>query len=185
MSTAETGPAPGRATVYSAICSILHHSQLVHRNINRKVCYMDKKLQNKFHAALYDNLRSIYNVSEKIIISNIILTAYYNAKVFAELLYGTHDLGYWHGRINAYFQEKLQITDNVLPYVNLGENEKNCFKNVVASCRKIFDYNGYYKALYEEDEFAVANYEVCDLFNQMRNKWPNTVSIQKHGKGLF
>ena len=50
---------------------------------------MDKTLQNKFHAALYDNLRGIHNVSEKIAVSNIILTAYFDGKVFADLLYGT------------------------------------------------------------------------------------------------
>ena len=137
---------------------------------------MDKRLQNKFHAALYDNLRGIHNVSEKIAISNIILTAYYDNKVFAELLYGAPDLAYWHGRVNSYFQERLSTADNVLPSVHLGENEKNCFRNVVASCRKIFDDDGYYKALHEGDEFAVIVYEVCRSFNQMRHKLPNGIS---------
>ena len=131
---------------------------------------MDKRLQNKFHSALYDNLRGIHNVSEKIAISNIVLTTYFDGKVFAELLYGTHDLAYWHSRINEYFQEQLSTADNVLPSVHLGENEKNCFRNVIVSCRKIFDDDGYYKALHEGDTFAVAVYEVCQSFSQLRSK---------------
>ena len=131
---------------------------------------MDRQLQGKFHAALLDGVRGIRDVSEKVAIATIVLAVRYDGKAFAELLYGAGGLAYWHGRVNAYFRGRLSTEDDVLPGVSLGGNEESCFRSVVASCRKIFDGAGYYKALHEGDAHAAATYEVCRLLSQMQGR---------------
>ena len=128
---------------------------------------MERTLQGKFHKALYENLRGIPNVTDKIAIANVFLTAHKDSKTFAALLYAGHGLEYWINERNEYFKQALSADDNVIANILINANEKNCFLNMVESCRQIFDADRYYKALYDGDEFATGIYEACAAFDSL------------------
>ena len=128
---------------------------------------MNRDLQEKFHKVVYNNLRAIPNVTDKIAVTNIFLTAYYDGRMFADLLYSANDLQYWLERINDFFRQSLDTRDKLLGISTITSNENNCFRDMVKESRKAFDDDGYYKALYEGDEYAIAVYEVCKVVERI------------------
>ena len=128
---------------------------------------MSRDLQEKFHKAVYNNLRAIPNMTDKLAITNIFLTAYHDVKMFADLLYGGNDLQYWLDRINDFFMQSIDTTDKLLRISTITFNENNCFRDMVKESRKAFDDDGYYKALHEGDEYAIAVYEVCKVVEKI------------------
>ena len=128
---------------------------------------MSRDLQEKFHKAVYNNLRAIPNMTDKLAITNIFLTAYHDGKMFADLLYGGNDLQHWLERINDFFGQSIGTTDKLLRISTITFNEKNCFRDMVEESKKAFDNDGYYKALYGGDEYAIAVYEVCKVVEKI------------------
>jgi hypothetical protein len=49
-------------------------------------------------------------------------------------------------------------------------NEEKCFEETRKEAIKIFDDGGFYKALYESDEFAIAINEVCMIAKKINWK---------------
>ena len=84
------------------------------------------------------------------------------AKIFAELLY-TDD--------HKCFIDKLSKEHDVDLAVNLSDKGiKECFFKTLESVKKQHDKEGYYKALYEDDPFAIVidelvNYDFNDISN--------------------
>ena len=132
---------------------------------------MDKPLQDKFHKAVYNNLRGIPNLTDKLTITNIFLVAYSDRKVFADLLYDDNDLTYWIERINIFFQKASGEDDKFLSMSIVTPNEMYCFKEMVKALRETFDNDGYFKALHAGDEYAMAVYEVCKVIEKV--DWKN------------
>ncbi len=111
---------------------------------------------------LYNELRSVLNVDDKIYISNIVCIAQYDHIKFADLLYGSGDLRYWINKTNEYFKRETNTEDTLIEmFVN--ENVNQCFNNLKKALKEYFEFDGYFKALHEKDEYALATWEITKM----------------------
>ena len=128
---------------------------------------------------LYDELRSVLNTTDKIYISNIVLIAQFDHIEFAELLYSEKDLKYWIEKTNEFFKNALQ-TDDLLIEMLVDENTNNCFRNLKKALKEYFEFDGYFKALYEKDEYALATWEITKALE--KNNYNDLLKMIERGK---
>lgn len=110
------------------------------------------------HKIIYDYTRNLMNIEDKLNIATIfIFCQKLNSVKFAELLYTeNHEL--FIEELN-YFYKDAEIVFNL----NLSDKQiKNCFEKVLEQVIKQEDANGYYKAVFEKDEYALA---ICNIVN--------------------
>jgi hypothetical protein len=121
---------------------------------------------------IYNTTREIFNVEDKLRIASIFLFCNrLDSETFAELLY-TDDPEEFISEINNQYSEY-----NIDLKVNFKDkNVKNSFYKTRFELIKKEDENGYYKALHEQDEFAlvineIVNYKFDELslIKQVRN----------------
>lgn len=129
-----------------------------------------EKNSSDYCKILYDELRSVLNTTDKIYISNIVLIAQYDHIEFAELLYSEKDLRYWIEKTNVFFKNALQ-TDDLLIEMFVDKNINNCFKNLKKALKEYFEFDGYFKALHEKDEYALATWEITKMVE--KNNYEN------------
>ena len=105
----------------------------------------------KIEAIIYETTKSIFNIEDKLRIATIFLFCFQlNAKTFAELLYtDNHEL--FIGKLGEHYKE-YDIDLNVR--LN-DKNIRDCFYATLNKVKEKYDADRYYKALYENDPFAV------------------------------
>ena len=115
------------------------------------------------HKIIYDNTRQLLNVEQKINIATIILFCYQkDAKLFAELLYCDDKKEFIHKLNNNFdFDFELKLDD---------VNVKNSFFDTIKAVKKIEDKDGFYRAVYDNDELALSTIEIVDSFIEKAQK---------------
>lgn len=119
------------------------------------------------HNILYDTTRSIYSVEDKLSIATIILFCYKSSSLnFANLLYTDNHLKFIEDLNDEYKEYEIDLS------VKLEDkNIRNCFQTTLEKVRERFDKDGYYKALFEGDEFALVIEEIVNYnFNEIEFK---------------
>ena len=108
---------------------------------------------------IYHTTRGIYSVEDKLAIATIFIFCWrLNSKSFAELLY-TNDHKKFIDNLNQkYYEYGIDLT------IRLGDkNIKNCFCLTLEAVKEKYDADGYYKALYDGDEFATVIAQIVDI----------------------
>lgn len=122
---------------------------------------------------IYDTTRAIFNVEDKLRIATIFLFCEkLNAKKFAELLYTEDherfikDLGNEYEKYEVDFT--IKFSDKVV---------KECFYKTLQKVKEKYDDNRYYKALFENDPFAI-------VIDEIVNYDFDSVEFKKFTKGV-
>lgn len=107
---------------------------------------------------IYDTTRPILNVEDKLSITSLILFCYeLGSKVFCKLLYTDNHEDLISELSEEYSDYKIDLS------IRLDDKlVSDCFKNTIDKVREKHDSNGYLKALYEGDEFALV---ICGIVN--------------------
>jgi hypothetical protein len=124
---------------------------------------------------IYETTREIYNIEDKLRIATIFLFCYEkDDKLFAELLY-TKDHAKYIDKLNQQFKGfDIDFT------ITLSDrNINNSFLKTVERVREKYD-NGYYKGLFEGDEYAEVIYDIVNYdFDKIKFKaQTNEISSQ-------
>lgn len=121
---------------------------------------------DKLTRLIYDELRCVADITDKIAISAIVLTASYSQYDFADLLYSNQNLDYWVSRTNRFFQNKTPNNIDKSTYIdaiNANKAMEDIFLKFITAIRKAYDKDGLYKALFNKDEYAIATVEIFDV----------------------
>jgi len=100
---------------------------------------------------IYETTREIYSVEDKLSIATIFIFCYKVSSIkFSELLY-TKNHKKFIDNLNEFYKEyevdfSIRLQDR---------NIKNCFNKTLEKVIQKYDDNGYYKALFEKDEYAL------------------------------
>jgi len=105
---------------------------------------------------IYNTTREIFNVEDKLRIASIFLFCNgLDSEIFAELLYTNEPEEFILDINNQYSEYNIDLKVNFE-----DKNVKNAFYKTRFELIKKEDENGYYKALYEQDEFALVINEI-------------------------
>ena len=116
---------------------------------------------------IYNNTREVINLEDKLSIATLFIFCYkHSSELFSRLLY-EDDISLLIQSLNNDFKEyevdfSLKLSD---------KNVLNSFNRVRESVRKKHDPEGYYKALFEGDEFAKVISEIVNYnFDEVKIK---------------
>ena len=100
---------------------------------------------------IYNTTRGLINLEDKLNISTIFIFCYEkDNELFSELLYTENHTGFIK-KLNYKFKEYEVKFD-----INLNDkNIKECFYKTIEEVKKKYDENGFLKALFEKDEYAL------------------------------
>ena len=107
---------------------------------------------------IYETTREIYSVEDKLSIATLFIFCYKVSSIkFSELLY-TKNKSKFIDELNNHYKNyevdfKIRLDDR---------NIKNCFNKTLEKVIQKYDDNGFYKALFEKDPFALV---ICDIVN--------------------
>ena len=107
---------------------------------------------------IYDTTREIYSVEDKLRIATIFLFCNEkDSKLFADLLYTKNHVKFIDS-LNAKYKEyeidfRIRLEDR---------NVKNSFCKTLEKVKEKYDPDGFYKALFENDPFALAVYDIVN-----------------------
>ena len=121
----------------------------------------------KIEPIIYETTRGIYSVEDKLSIASLILFSWkLGNKTFCQLLY-TNKLTKFISDLSFKYKD-YDINLNV----RLEDKQiKNSLIKTIKKVREIEDKNGYLKALYEGDKFAIVIDEIVNYdFNKMELK---------------
>jgi hypothetical protein len=116
---------------------------------------------------IYDTTRAIYSVEDKLRIATIFLFCdKMNAKLFSELLYTDNHDSFIKKLSEEYSKFDVDFT------IRLSDkNVRDCFYKTLDKVKEKYDANGYYKALFEKDPFALVIDEIVNYnFNDVEIK---------------
>jgi hypothetical protein len=105
---------------------------------------------------IYETTRGIYSVEDKLSIATVFIFCWkMNSKLFAELLY-CNDHVEFIDNLNAEYKDyevdfSIRLAD---------KNVKDCFYKTLEKVKEKYDDNGFFKALFEGDEFALVIAEI-------------------------
>ena len=101
---------------------------------------------------IYDTTREIHSVEDKLSIGAIFIFCYkFSSLKFAKLLYTDDHQGFICGLSEEFLNYGVEFTVRLE-----DENINNCFHKTLEKVREKHDSNGYYKALFEGDNYAIA-----------------------------
>lgn len=105
---------------------------------------------------LYQTTRGIYSVEDKLSIGTVFLFCYkFDALSFAELLYTNDHKRFINGLNREY--SKYEVDFNI----RLDDrNVLSCFNKTIEEVKAKYDNDGFYKALFEKDKFALVIYNM-------------------------
>lgn len=107
---------------------------------------------------IYETTREIYNVEDKLKIAVIFLFCEkLGSQKLAELLYTPN-----HERFILGIEKEYENYDVDLSINFSNPNVKNAFYKTLEQVKKELDSNGFLKALFNKDEFALV---ICDIVN--------------------
>ena len=112
----------------------------------------------KIETIIYDTTREIYSVEDKLRIATIFLFCNEkDSKLFSELLY-TDNYEQFIDNLNTEYQEyELDFSIRL--------NDRNVYNSFIKTLEKVkekYDPDGYYKALFENDPFALVIYDIVN-----------------------
>jgi len=125
-----------------------------------------KEEMNSFNNLIYQGLRGIHDMSKKLNISSIVLVAMHEYELFADLLYGGYSLESWIDKTNQYFQNKSNSDDEYIEKFTVDKSTEEIFKKFIEMVRDKYDSDKFFKAVYEEDEYALAIVEMCNVLKR-------------------
>lgn len=116
---------------------------------------------------IYDTTREIYSVEDKLSIAAIFLFAdSIGSDVFSELLYTENHQQFIEDLNKKYSEYEIDLSVN---FSNI--NVKNSFHKTLKAVIEKEDANGFYKALYEKDPYALVIDEICKFdFSKIKFK---------------
>ena len=134
--------------------------------------YINFLEKTEFENVMLDSLRELFDVNQKILVSTICLIFLQDDKMTAELLYSENDLEYFVEKGNKYFKD-LDINDksfdeNLFEYYKNENLDSSFLKTVELLKNKIEQQDkGYFKCLFENDEWALATSEASEFFRNL------------------
>lgn len=103
------------------------------------------------HNILYNTTRGIYSVEDKLSIATIILFCNkVSSRKLSELLYTDNYIKFIEDLSHEYKEYDLDFTIKLT-----DKNILDCFHKTIEAVKEKYDKDGYYKALFEGDEFAL------------------------------
>jgi len=124
-------------------------------------------MKMEIESIIYETTREIYSVEDKLRIATIFLFCNEkDSKLFAELLY-TENHAEFIDKLNMQYSEY-----EIDFHIKLGDkNVSNCFFKTIEKVKAKYDSDGFYKALFENDEFALVIYEIVNFdFDKVKFK---------------
>jgi hypothetical protein len=105
----------------------------------------------KIEPIIYQTTRGLYSLEDKLSIASLIIFSYkLGSKKFSELLYTNNHKNYID---NLQFEYKeYEIDFSIKLY---DKQIKDCFIKTIEKVKEKYDSDGYLKALFEKDEFAI------------------------------
>jgi hypothetical protein len=122
----------------------------------------------KIEEILYQTARDMLNLSSKLSISTIFLFCENkDDKLFAKLLYDNN-----HEQFIKDLNKKYAAYDVDFTVRFDDKNVKEGFLKTLEEVRRIYDKNGYYKALFDNDPYALAIYDLvnCDCAKMLNSE---------------
>lgn len=119
---------------------------------------------------IYDTTRSIYSVEDKLSISTLFIFCYKRSrKLFAELLYTDDHLSFIDKLNSEHSDYEVDFS------IRLSDkNVRECFYATLEKVKEKYDDDGFYKALFEGDEFAVVIADIAD------NSFPQAMNFARN-----
>ena len=120
--------------------------------------FLNLQILIKIETIIYDTTREIYSVEDKLRIATIFLFCNEkDSKLFAELLY-TDNHEQFVDNLNVEYQEyeldfSIRLNDR---------NVNNSFYKTIEKVKEKYDPDEYYKALFENDPFALVIYDIVN-----------------------
>lgn len=116
---------------------------------------------------IYQTTRNIYSIEDKLSIATVFIFCWrWNAKAFSELLY-TADHEAFIERLNQEYSSydvdfSIRLSD---------KNVRECFYATLKEVKVKYDSDGFYKALFEGDEYALVIENILNYnFKQMNHE---------------
>lgn len=135
----------------------------------------------KIGPIIYETTRGIYSVEDKLSIASLILFSWeLGSKTFCKLLY-TND----YSKFIADLSDEYKTYDIKLTVKLEDKQINNALIKTIEKVREKYDDNGFLKALYEGDEFAIVIDEIVNYnFDKIELK-KFTKSVNKQLEMLF
>ena len=121
----------------------------------------------KIEPIIYETTRGIYSVEDKLSIASLILFSWkLGSKTFCKLLYTKDYSGFIADLSNDYKDYEIKLD------IRLEDKQiKNSLIKTIEKVREKYDSDGYLKALYEGDKFALVIDEIVNYnFNSIELK---------------
>ena len=130
----------------------------------------------KIEPIIYETTRGIYSVEDKLSIASLILFCWkLGNKRFCELLYTNNHEKFISDLSEEYSKYEIDLS------VKLADKQiKKCFEKTIQKVIEKYDADGYLKALYQRDEFALVIDQIVNYhFDKMEiKKFTKNVSKQ-------
>lgn len=121
----------------------------------------------KIEPIIYETTRGLYSVEDKLSIASLILFSWkLGSKTFCKLLYTKDYIGFIADLSNEYKDFDINLD------IRLEDKQiKNSLIKTIEKVREKYDNDGYLKALYEGDKFALVIAEIVNYnFNSIELK---------------
>ena len=135
----------------------------------------------KIEPIIYETTRGIYSVEDKLSIASLILFCWkLGSKTFSKLLYTNDYDKFIIDLSNEYKSYDIDLS------IRLNDKQiKNALIKTIEKVREKYDSDGYLKALFEGDKFAIVINEIVNYnFNKLELK-SFTENINKQLKIMF
>lgn len=100
---------------------------------------------------IYYTTRGLHGIDDKLAIATIIIFTYkWDTELFAELLYCENKQEFINKLNNKFADFQVDFSINLY-----NKNVKDCFDITIAEVIQKYDKYGFYKAVFEKDEFAL------------------------------
>lgn len=112
----------------------------------------------KIEKIIYDTTRGIYSVEDKLSIATIFIFCWkLSNKHFAELLYTDDHLIFIEKLSQEFSKAEIDLS------ISLNDkNIRDAFYKTLEEVKLKYDANGFFRALYNEDEYALAINEILE-----------------------
>ena len=131
--------------------------------------YLNYLEKEEFEGIMLENLRELFDINQKILVSTLSLIFLQDDYLTADLMYKDESLDYFIQKGNKYFQDldinEGEFKENLFEYYK-NENLDNAFlktRNALKIKIESKD-SGYFKALFDKDGWAAAVQESSDFF---------------------
>ena len=131
--------------------------------------YLNYLKKEEFEMIMLDGLRELFDINQKILVSTLCLIFLQDDYLTADLMYKNENLEYFVEKGNKYFQDleinEGEFKENLFEYYK-NENLDSAFLKTRESLKIKIESkdSGYFMALFEKDEWAIATQESSEIF---------------------